>query len=101
VKEDGTTADAYFQSRSLKSRMGAWASKQSRPLKNRATLLAEVAKITAKHGTNPERPPFWGGYRISPTEIEFWADGDFRLHDRFVWRRENDGSEWTVSRLNP
>ena len=101
VKEDGATADAYFQSRSLKSRMGAWASKQSRPLKNRATLLAEVAKITAKHGANPERPPFWGGYRISPTEIEFWADGDFRLHDRFVWRRENDGSEWTVSRLNP
>ena len=101
VKEDGATADAYFQSRSLKSRLGAWASKQSRPLKNRATLLAEVAKITAKHGTNPERPPFWGGYRISPTEIEFWADGDFRLHDRFVWRRENDGSEWTVSRLNP
>lgn len=101
VKEDGATADAYFQSRSLKSRLGAWASKQSRPLKNRATLLAEVAKITAKHGANPERPPFWGGYRISPTEIEFWADGDFRLHDRFVWRRENDGSEWAVSRLNP
>jgi len=101
VKEDGAIADAYFQSRSLKSRLGAWASKQSRPLKNRATLLAEVAKITTKHGANPERPPFWGGYRISPTEIEFWADGDFRLHDRFVWRRENDGSEWTVSRLNP
>jgi len=101
TKENGATADAYFQSRSLKSRLGAWASKQSRPLKSRANLLAEVAKITAKHGTSPQRPPFWGGYRISPTEIEFWADGEFRLHDRLVWRREKAGSEWVVERLNP
>ena len=101
VREDGLKADEYFASRSLKSRLGAWASRQSRPLKNRASLLAEVAAVTAKHGANPQRPPFWGGYRVTPTEIEFWADGDFRLHDRFVWRRENDVSAWAVKRLNP
>ena len=101
AKEDGPKADAYFASRSLKSRLGAWASKQSRPLKSRATLVAEVAKVTAKHGPNPKRPPFWGGYRVTPTEIEFWADGDFRLHDRFVWRRENEDALWGVERLNP
>ena len=101
TKEDGPKADEYFASRSLKSRLGAWASQQSRPLKSRATLMAEVAKITARHGTNPARPPFWGGYRITPLEVEFWADGDFRLHDRFVWRRENTDAAWVVQRLNP
>ena len=81
--------------------MGAWASKQSRPLKSRASLLAEVAKVTASKGTNPDRPPFWGGYRIVPLEIEFWADGDFRLHDRFVWRRAGETDPWVIERLNP
>lgn len=100
-REDGPQSDEYFATRSLKSRLGAWASKQSRPLKSRAALVAEVAKITAVHGTNPKRPPFWGGYRIAPVEIEFWADGEFRLHDRFVWRRKDVGSEWSVERLNP
>jgi pyridoxamine 5'-phosphate oxidase len=100
-KEDGPQADAYFQSRSLKSRLGAWASRQSQPLSSRAALVAEVAKVTALHGTKPERPAFWGGYRIAPLEIEFWADGEFRLHDRFVWRRENSDSPWAVHRLNP
>ncbi|MEM9576154.1 MAG: pyridoxamine 5'-phosphate oxidase [Pseudomonadota bacterium] len=101
TKEDGPTADAYFVSRSLKSRLGAWASRQSRPLSSRAALMAEVAKVTAKHGTNPKRPPFWGGYRIVPVEIEFWADGEFRLHDRYVWRRETPEQAWSVTRLNP
>lgn len=100
-REDGQAADAYFASRSLKSRLGAWASKQSRPLSSRAALMAEVAKVTAKHGTAPKRPPFWGGYRIAPLEIEFWADGEFRLHDRFVWRRDTPMSAWDISRLNP
>jgi pyridoxamine 5'-phosphate oxidase len=100
-KEEGPKADEYFASRSLKSRLGAWASKQSRPLSSRAALVAEVAKMTARHGTNPKRPPFWGGYRISPVEIEFWADGEFRLHDRFVWRRSQVGGVWSVNRLNP
>lgn len=100
-KEDGPQADAYFASRSLKSRLGAWASAQSRPLSSRAALVAEVAKITARHGTAPARPPFWGGYRITPLEIEFWADGEFRLHDRFVWRRSGVEDAWQIARLNP
>ncbi|KAE9631729.1 pyridoxamine 5'-phosphate oxidase [Parasedimentitalea maritima] len=100
-REDGTQADAYYQSRSLKSRLGAWASQQSRPLSSRAALMAEVAKVTAAKGTSPERPPFWGGYRLVPQEIEFWADGTFRLHDRFVWRRKTPSSPWQVTRLSP
>ncbi|KCV83427.1 pyridoxamine 5'-phosphate oxidase [Actibacterium atlanticum] len=100
-REEGPQADAYYHSRSLKSRLGAWASKQSRPLSSRTSLMAEVAKVTATHGTNPQRPPFWGGYRIKPLEIEFWADGAYRLHDRFQWRRENLSSDWVIQRLNP
>lgn len=100
-KEEGPQADAYYKSRSLKSRLGAWASQQSRPLSSRGALMAEVAKVTAQHGPNPERPPFWGGYRITPLEIEFWADGAFRLHDRFRWSRPDISSDWQVARLNP
>ncbi len=100
-REDGPQADAYYRSRSLKSRLGAWASEQSRPLSSRAALVAEVAKVTARHGTNPDRPPFWGGFRIVPVEIEFWADGAFRLHDRFRWTRTDPASSWSVTRLNP
>jgi len=101
TREEGKQADDYYNSRSLKSRLGAWASRQSRPLSGRAALMAEVAKVTAQHGTNPDRPPFWGGYRVTPVEIEFWADGAFRLHDRFVWRRADAGAPWSISRLNP
>ena len=100
-KEQGPQADAYYNSRSLQSRLGAWASAQSRPLDNRAHLLAEVAKVTAEKGIMPPRPPFWGGFRITPIEIEFWADGAFRLHDRFQWRRDTVGDPWRVQRLNP
>jgi pyridoxamine 5'-phosphate oxidase len=63
--------------------------------------MAEVAKVTAQQGPSPKRPPFWGGYRIDPVEIEFWADGAFRLHDRFVWRRDSAETEWKINRLNP
>ncbi|HKL04878.1 MAG TPA: pyridoxamine 5'-phosphate oxidase [Roseovarius sp.] len=101
TREDGPDADDYYASRSLKSRLGAWASQQSRPLSSRTALMAEVAKMTARHGTNPPRPPFWGGFKIIPNEIEFWADGAFRLHDRFVWRREHPENEWEIHRLNP
>lgn len=100
-REDGAAADEYFASRSLKSRLGAWASDQSAPLSSRAALVAEVAKVTATKGTNPKRPPFWGGFRISPVEIEFWADGDFRLHDRFRWSRVGRNGPWVIDRLNP
>lgn len=100
-REDGPQADAYFASRSLKSRLGAWASRQSRPLESRAALMAEVAKVTARFGPKPPRPPHWGGYRLTPVEIEFWADGAFRLHDRFAWRRDDPAGPWTVERLSP
>lgn len=108
-KEDGPQADAYYKSRSLKSRLGAWASRQSQPLASRGALMAKVARVTAQHGTAPTRPPFWGGFRIRPTEIEFWADGEFRLHDRFRWTRPeaaaragvHDKAAWQCERLNP
>ena len=100
-REEGSKADEYYASRSLKSRLGAWASRQSTPLASRTALMAEVAKVTAEHGLNPARPPFWGGYRIRPLEIEFWADGAFRLHDRFRWHRDDPELEWKIERLNP
>ncbi len=101
-KVEGPQADAYYASRSLPSRLGAWASKQSQPLSSRNALLAEVAKVSARHLLTRPRPPSWGGFRIRPTELEFWADGDHRLHDRFKWRRSDPrGNDWTVRRLNP
>ena len=100
-KEDGPVADAYYQSRSLKSKVGAWASQQSQPLASRAVLMADVAKITVQKGPDPERPPFWGGFRIAPLEIEFWSDGAFRLHDRFRWSRKEVDQDWDVMRLSP
>jgi pyridoxamine 5'-phosphate oxidase len=100
-REDGPQADSYYASRSLQSRLGAWASRQSRPLDSRSALMAKVAKVTLQQGANPQRPPFWGGYRIVPVEIEFWADGAFRLHDRFVWRRENPSKPWRIQRISP
>lgn len=101
-KEEGPKADAYYASRGLQSRLGAWASEQSRPLSSRQHLMAEVAKVAARHPLNPPRPPFWGGFRVKPVEMEFWADGAHRLHDRFQWRRESHESRtWEVRRLNP
>ena len=101
TREEGEKADAYYASRSLKSRLGAWASMQSQPLGSRMELMADVAKVTAKLGPNPPRPEFWGGFRIYPTEIEFWADGAFRLHDRFRWVRSDKKVVWEINRLHP
>jgi len=101
TREDGPMADAYYKSRSLKSRLGAWASRQSQELSSRGALMAEVARVTAQKGTDPERPPFWGGFRIAPLEIEFWSDGAFRLHDRFRWTRNTVDDQWQVVRLSP
>ena len=100
-REEGPQADAYYTSRSLQSRLGAWASRQSAPLASRASLVAEVARVTLAQGTHPKRPPFWGGYRLVPAEIEFWADGPFRLHDRFKWSRQDIDQAWEIQRLNP
>lgn len=109
TKEEGPQADAYYASRALQSRIGAWASRQSRPLASRAALMQAAAREGLRHGPNPARPPFWGGFRISPVQIEFWADGQFRLHDRFCWSRVGGDVEngqqrrggWEIRRLSP
>jgi len=100
-QEDGAVADAYYQSRPLDSRLGAWASRQSRPLDSRDTLIAEVEAARARFGETPPRPPHWGGFRIRPLEIEFWADGAFRLHDRERWLRSGLDQAWARTRLYP
>jgi pyridoxamine 5'-phosphate oxidase len=93
-------ADAYFASRPRDSRIGAWASQQSRPLESRFALEKAVAFYAAKYpiGDIP-RPPYWKGYRVTPQAFEFWADRPFRLHDRIAFTREADG--WRKERLYP
>ncbi|MEQ8831754.1 MAG: pyridoxamine 5'-phosphate oxidase [Alphaproteobacteria bacterium] len=95
-------ADAYFHSRPRQSQIGAWASDQSRPCEGRFELEKRVATYAAKFniGTVP-RPPHWSGFRIAPRYIEFWKDGKFRLHDRQIFRREDEGEPWTIERLFP
>jgi pyridoxamine 5'-phosphate oxidase len=95
-------ADAYFGTRSRESRIGAWASDQSRPLASRATLEARVA-LRADEFKDREvtRPPYWHGYRLVPLEIEFWRGGHHRLHDRVVFRRADPSEVWTRTRLYP
>ncbi len=95
-------ADAYFNSRPRDSRIGAWASAQSRTLEGRFALEASVATYAAKYAIGPvPRPPHWSGFRILPLSIEFWHDRPFRLHDRVVFRRENQGREWIKAKLYP
>jgi len=95
-------ADAYFQSRPRDSRIGAWASQQSRPLESRFALEKAVAVNAAKYavGTVP-RPPHWTGFRIMPVAIEFWHDRPFRLHDRITFSRAEPNGDWTRHRLYP
>jgi pyridoxamine 5'-phosphate oxidase len=95
-------ADAYFASRARGSRLGAWASAQSRPLESRFALEKAVALVTARYplGEIP-RPPHWSGFRVTPVEIELWHDRPFRLHDRVVFRRHAPADAWTRSRLYP
>lgn len=101
VREDGARADAYYASRGAGSRIGAWASQQSRPLESRAALEGAVEAARARHGGAPVRPPFWGGFRLEPSIMEFWADGEDRLHDRFRWERSQMNEAWAVTRLFP
>ncbi|MEM7536280.1 MAG: pyridoxamine 5'-phosphate oxidase [Chloroflexota bacterium] len=108
VRIDGTIAkmtaeesDAYYQSRPLDSQLGAWVSPQSQVIDNRVVLEDGLAGLQAKHGeTAPPRPPFWGGYRVYPTVIEFWQHNDHRLHDRIRYTRQPDDT-WTIERLAP
>jgi pyridoxamine 5'-phosphate oxidase len=95
-------ADAYYASRPRTSRIGAWASHQSRPLESRFALEKAVAKYTAKFGLGDiPRPPYWSGFRLVPVEIEFWHDRPFRLHDRVSFRRNSAAEPWSKTRLYP
>lgn len=99
---DDAEADAYYASRPRGSRIGAWASKQSRPLEGRFALEAEVARTTARYGIGEiPRPAHWSGFRLTPVSIEFWHDRPFRLHDRVQFTRPAAGEPWTKVRLYP
>ena len=96
---DAAESDAYFNSRPLDSRIGAWASPQSEVISSRGVLVANAAKFGAKFMLNPPRPPHWGGYRLVPDRWEFWQGRKSRLHDRLQYRLQGD--TWTRERLAP
>ena len=92
-------SDAYYHSRPLGARLGAWASPQSAVLPDRGSLEEKLAAVTAQHGEHPPRPPFWGGLRVVPDWFEFWQGRENRLHDRVSYRL--DGGRWIIERLGP
>ena len=95
-------ADEYFQSRARISQIGAWASQQSQPLDSREQLLNSVKSLEKKYeNVSIPRPPHWGGLRLRPKRIEFWHDGEFRLHDRFIFEKVTNTEGWDITRLNP
>ena len=100
-KEDGIIADKYFSEREVGSQTAAWASKQSETLTDRQELIERWQSYKNQFEKNVGRPDFWGGIRIKPVQIEFWADGQYRLHDRFLWERELGEKSWSVRRLYP
>lgn len=92
-------SDDYYASRPLGNRIGAWVSLQSRPLENREVLIKRAAEFEKKFGDTPPRPPHWGGYRLIPVSIEFWQEGEARLHNRVKYEKKGDG--WASNRLYP
>ena len=100
-KVSDQVSDKYYQSRSRGSRIGAWASKQSRELESREVLMEKVKLLESKYDEDIPRPKFWGGFALKPDEFEFWEDGDFRLHDRFVLKPTALKNEWTAKRYYP
>ena len=100
-KEDGMVADKYFSEREVGSQTAAWASKQSETLTDRQELIERWQSYKNQFEKNVGRPDFWGGIRIKPVQIEFWADGQYRLHDRFLWERKLGEKSWSVRRLYP
>jgi len=92
-------SDAYYRSRPLASRIGAWASPQSEPIPSKAWLMGRAAEMGLRHGLNPDRPPHWGGYRLRHAVMEFWQGRPSRLHDRLRYRRVDSG--WERTRLAP
>ena len=98
-KTSAEESDAYYASRPLDSRLGAWASPQSEVIASRASLVAAAARAAARHALNPPRPPHWGGYRLQPDRWEFWQGRKSRLHDRLRYRLQ-DGL-WLRERLAP
>ena len=98
-KVSAEESDAYYRSRPLDSRLGAWASPQSQVIASRAVLVANAAKAAAQHGLNPPRPPHWGGYRLLPDRWEFWQGRKSRLHDRLSYRLVE--RQWLRERLAP
>ena len=100
-KEDGSIADKYFSERQAGSQTAAWASKQSETLADRKELIERWSNYKKKFKENVMRPEFWGGIRIKPIQIEFWADGQYRLHDRFLWEKKLGEKLWNVRRLYP
>jgi pyridoxamine 5'-phosphate oxidase len=107
VQVSDETADAYFASRPRGSRIGAWASKQSSPLESSNALRERVAELTKEYGADDDtgqpvpRPPHWSGFRLEPTTVELWQNGEFRLHDRVVFERQKADDPWRSTRLYP
>ena len=101
VKTSPEESDTYYASRPLGSRIGAWASNQSQVIESRSQLETREREISLQYGDQPPRPPHWGGYRLVPEAIEFWQGRPSRLHDRLLFTRSSESSDWQISRLSP